>query len=121
MYTASQPSSSKHDTRSGQSGSDFARQQLQNIAASVDRLSIHNGEALGFYHALAREALTADELAQQTGTHEAYARYWLQQQVDICFVECLTSGEPHRYRLLPILKFRMFDADRPLVSYRCLW
>ena len=104
-----------------EAGADFAREHLRAVAAQVDRLSIHNGEALGFYHALADEDLTASELAEQTGTHEGYTRYWLQQQAMTGFVLCVSDDEPSRFRLLPSLKKGMFDAPRPLASHRCLW
>ena len=38
------------------------------------------GDRLGFYRALAEEALTPPELAARTGTAERYAREWLEHQ-----------------------------------------
>ncbi|HSM70427.1 MAG TPA: class I SAM-dependent methyltransferase [Anaerolineales bacterium] len=42
--------------------------------------SIYIGERLGYYHALAKGALTSSELAAQTNTFERYTREWLEQQ-----------------------------------------
>lgn len=48
---------------------------------ALDLLSIHVGDQLGFYRALADDGpATTVELAARTGTHERYAREWLEQQ-----------------------------------------
>jgi SAM-dependent methyltransferase len=53
-------------------------------AATTDMLemaTVYLGERLGYYAALAvTDGLTAAELAARTGTHERYAREWLEQQ-----------------------------------------
>ncbi|MGH3703325.1 MAG: SAM-dependent methyltransferase, partial [Agromyces sp.] len=47
----------------------------------METLSIHLGDRLGWYRALAeRGPLTASALAEATGTDERYAREWLEQQ-----------------------------------------
>jgi 2-polyprenyl-3-methyl-5-hydroxy-6-metoxy-1,4-benzoquinol methylase len=54
---------------------------LQSTAGLFDIFTIYLGHALGFYQALATTGyMTSTELAQQTGTHERYAREWLEQQ-----------------------------------------
>jgi 2-polyprenyl-3-methyl-5-hydroxy-6-metoxy-1,4-benzoquinol methylase len=46
-----------------------------------DLLAVYLGDRLGLYRALAeRGPLTSAELAAATGTHERYAREWLEQQ-----------------------------------------
>jgi 2-polyprenyl-3-methyl-5-hydroxy-6-metoxy-1,4-benzoquinol methylase len=48
---------------------------------AMDVLAVYLGDRLGLYRALAdRGALTSDELAQVSGTHERYVREWLEQQ-----------------------------------------
>jgi hypothetical protein len=47
----------------------------------MDLATIHIGERLGFYTALAKEpGLTSSELAQRTGTDERSVREWLECQ-----------------------------------------
>ncbi|GAB3549654.1 class I SAM-dependent methyltransferase [Arthrobacter tumbae] len=48
---------------------------------TIDILSIHLGDRLGWYRSLASEGpASSAELAQRTGTSERYAREWLEQQ-----------------------------------------
>jgi ubiquinone/menaquinone biosynthesis C-methylase UbiE len=48
---------------------------------AMDVFAVYLGDRLGLYRALAeRGALTSGELAAATGTHERYAREWLEQQ-----------------------------------------
>src|SRR3712207_3352391 len=69
----------------------------------MEILSIYVGDRLGFYRALADNgAATVSELADTTGTHERYAREWLEQQAvaGILEVESAdTEPEERRYRL----------------------
>jgi 2-polyprenyl-3-methyl-5-hydroxy-6-metoxy-1,4-benzoquinol methylase len=59
---------------------------------ALDLLSIHIGDQLGFYRVLAADGpATAVELATRTGTHERYAREWLEQQAATAI---LTVDEP---------------------------
>jgi SAM-dependent methyltransferase len=48
--------------------------------ATMDVLSIHLGDRLGYYRVLKEGPATADELARRTGTDARYAREWLEQQ-----------------------------------------
>ncbi|HEX3268987.1 MAG TPA: class I SAM-dependent methyltransferase [Gaiellaceae bacterium] len=64
---------------------------------AFDLFSVHIGERLGLYRALAdRGPLTSSELAEAAGIHERYAREWLEQQAasDILAAE----GEDERSR-----------------------
>ncbi|MCO1657839.1 class I SAM-dependent methyltransferase [Pseudonocardia humida] len=60
------------------------------------------GDRLGFYRALAGEALTAAELAVRTGTAERYAREWLEHQA-VCGVltvdDDAAPADARRFRL----------------------
>lgn len=66
---------------SAQKVDNFVERLLQSTRGTFEIFSIYIGVRLGFYNAL-REAspLTSTELAARTGTHERYAREWLEQQ-----------------------------------------
>lgn len=54
---------------------------LEATIGAMDIFSIYLGEQLGYYRALHEQGpATSAELAQRTGTHERYAREWLEQQ-----------------------------------------
>jgi SAM-dependent methyltransferase len=66
--------------------------------------TVYIGHALGFYQALAAtEYMTSTELAGHTGTHERYAREWLEQQTVAGFlaVEDERQGALARRYCLP--------------------
>ena len=68
---------------------------------AFDLFSVHIGERLGLYRALAdRGPLTPSELAEAAGIHERYAREWLEQQAasDILAAEEEDKGL-RRFRL----------------------
>ncbi|WP_234983366.1 class I SAM-dependent methyltransferase [Demequina sp. NBRC 110053] len=68
---------------------------------AIDILAIHLGDRLGWYRALASAGpLTADELADRTGTHPRYAREWLEQQSTSGYLEA-DGGLPTRFSLPP--------------------
>jgi 2-polyprenyl-3-methyl-5-hydroxy-6-metoxy-1,4-benzoquinol methylase len=71
----------------------------------MEILCIYIGDRLGFYRALADNAAgaTASELADATGTHERYAREWLEQQAvaGILEVESAHTEPEERCYLLP--------------------
>ena len=48
--------------------------------STMEVFSIYLGDQLGFYQALADGTRNSAELAAATGTHERYAREWLEQQ-----------------------------------------
>ena len=63
---------------------------------TIDILSIHLGDRLGWYRSLRNDGpATPDELAARTGTNRRYAREWLEQQATTGFLGVL--GE--RYTL----------------------
>jgi ubiquinone/menaquinone biosynthesis C-methylase UbiE len=78
---------------------------FQATLGAMDVFAVYLGDRLGLYRALAeRGALTSRELAEATGTHERYAREWLEQQAasDILEVEeAEADALERRYRLPP--------------------
>lgn len=76
--------------------------------------TIYVGDRLGYYEALAAEALTARGLAERTGTDERYAREWLEQQTvaGIVGVEDETApADERRFRLPPEHVEPLTDPD----------
>lgn len=73
------------------------------MVGAMDLLSIYLGDRLGYYVALATGPLTSTELAARTGTHERYAREWLEQQAvtGILQVEDTGADAAHRRFRLP--------------------
>ncbi|WP_454729992.1 class I SAM-dependent methyltransferase [Cellulosimicrobium protaetiae] len=69
---------------SGPTASDadaFADRLFAATLGAIDVLSVHVGDRLGWYRALVDAGpLTSTGLAERTGTHERYAREWLEQQ-----------------------------------------
>ncbi len=53
---------------------------LESAAGFFTICGAYIGHKLGFYRALAGGPLTSAQLAEATGTHERYAREWLEQQ-----------------------------------------
>jgi hypothetical protein len=66
---------------------------LQSTSGVFDIFTIYIGDRLGFYGALsANGSLTSSELADRTGTHERYAREWLEQQT-VAGIVALDGGD----------------------------
>jgi SAM-dependent methyltransferase len=82
-----------------------------------DLASIHLGDRLGLYRALAEGgAATSAELARRTGTDERYVREWLEQQAvtDILAVDDEdAAAEERRYSLPPGHAEALVEADSP--------
>jgi 2-polyprenyl-3-methyl-5-hydroxy-6-metoxy-1,4-benzoquinol methylase len=72
---------------------------------AMDVLAVYLGDRLGLYRALAEGgALTSGELAEASGTHERYAREWLEQQAAAGILEvedAETGAQERRYSLPP--------------------
>ena len=79
----------------------LAGRLIEAAAGAMDLFAVYLGEQLGWYRSLAEDGpSTSGELAARTGTHERYAREWLEQQATTGIL--LTSpGEAteRRYRL----------------------
>jgi 2-polyprenyl-3-methyl-5-hydroxy-6-metoxy-1,4-benzoquinol methylase len=69
----------------------------------MDVIAVYLGDRLGYYRALAQHGwMTSSGLAESTGTHERYAREWLEQQAVSAFLEFESSDaspQERRYRL----------------------
>jgi 2-polyprenyl-3-methyl-5-hydroxy-6-metoxy-1,4-benzoquinol methylase len=73
----------------------FIEQLFQFASGTFNIFGIYIGDRLGYYRALAeRGPLTATEFASHTGTHERYAREWLEQQTVAGILE--VDNENHR-------------------------
>ncbi len=71
---------------------------------ALDALSIHVGDQLGWYAALAEHGpATAAEIAAATGTHPRYVREWLEQQAvgSLIDVDDVAADAEERQFLLP--------------------
>ena len=66
----------------------LSERMLRSTAGLFDIFTIYIGHVLGFYQALdTGRYITSTELAEATGTHERYAREWLEQQTVAGIVE----------------------------------
>jgi 2-polyprenyl-3-methyl-5-hydroxy-6-metoxy-1,4-benzoquinol methylase len=81
----------------------LAERIFESSIGMLEILSIYVGDRLGLYRALANGGeVTAFELAAVTGTHERYAREWLEQQAVSGILEVQdghVESEGRRYRL----------------------
>ncbi len=60
---------------------EFAEELFEKIIGAMEVATVYLGDRLGLYRALADGGPTTPaELAERTGTHERYAREWLEQQ-----------------------------------------
>src|ERR671913_243287 len=65
----------------------FLGKAVGDLGAAVSAVLVSIGDELGFYKTLAKDALTAAELAGKTGTNERYVREWLANQAAGGYVE----------------------------------
>lgn len=72
---------------------EFAERIFGSTLAAMDLFSMHLGDRLGYYRALAEEPATARQLAERTGTDARYAREWLEQQAVTGIVEVLDETD----------------------------
>jgi Rv2258c-like winged HTH domain len=85
---------------------DLAARVFQSALGAVELLSIHLGDELGWYDALATGPLTASELAAATSTHERYAHEWLEQQAvfGLLSTDPAEPAEIRAYALTPAFR-----------------
>ena len=99
---------------------EFAERVLQSALGLVDLVSIHLGDRLGWYRALADAGpggLDAAALAATTGTHERYAREWLEQQAVTGILTVATvDSDLRRYVLPDAVRQVLVDRDSLLFS-----
>ena len=68
-------------TSTDQARDAFVERLFDSAVATMDVFTIHMGDRLGLYRALAENGpLTPGELASGTGINGRYAREWLEQQ-----------------------------------------
>ncbi len=83
----------------------FIDQLLDASIGTFTTFTTYLGDQLGYYEALAdSEPTTAETLAEQTGTHERYAREWLEAQAVVGILDVEDETAPpsaRRYSLPP--------------------
>ena len=81
----------------------FMDRILESVAGAFNIFTIHIGDKLGLYRAMADNgSITSARLAEKTGTHERYMREWLEQQTVAGIVEVEDATVPksdRRFRL----------------------
>jgi SAM-dependent methyltransferase len=91
---------------------DFMGKFVGDFGAALHAPTVIIGEKLGLYRALSEAGpLTADELAERTGTKERYVREWLAAQAASGYV----NYDPHTatYFLSPEQAFALADETSP--------
>jgi SAM-dependent methyltransferase len=71
----------------------FLEKAVGDLGAAVSAVLMSIGDELGLYRALAKERLTARELAARTGTNERYVREWLGNQTAGGYVDYDAAGD----------------------------
>ena len=91
-----------------------ARLYEANLGA-LDLLSIYIGDRLGYYRSLAEDGpATSTELATRTGTHERYAREWLEQQAATGLLDVAEESDDalvRRFALPPLHGQLLIDRE----------
>ncbi|WP_210505983.1 class I SAM-dependent methyltransferase [Naasia sp. SYSU D00057] len=99
---------------------EFAERVLQSALGLVDLVSIHLGDRLGWYRALAdagEGGLEPADLAARTGTHERYAREWLEQQAVSGILAVVSEDSTGRRYVVPdAVREVLVDRDSLLFS-----
>ena len=84
------------------------------LGAAANGALVITGDRLGLYRTLAGNGpLTAEELAEQTGTHERYVREWLSAQAASGYVEYEPSVE--RFYMTPEQSMLFTNEDSPFL------
>jgi SAM-dependent methyltransferase len=92
---------------------DFLGRAVIDFGATLHAGLVVIGEKLGLYKALAQagEPLSAEQLAERTGTNERYIREWLNAQAAGGYVTY--CGQSDRYCLSPEQAFALADDESP--------
>ena len=91
---------------------EFLGRAVGDLGAAISATLILVGDQLGYYRALAKEALSPAELAERTGTHERYAREWLGNQAAGGYVQY--DADDGRYRLSEEQALCLADPGGPV-------
>jgi SAM-dependent methyltransferase len=84
----------------GPTAEQFADRLLSSMLGAYECLSVYVGDRLGWYRSLAADGpATSAELAERTGTHERYAREWLEQQAVAGILAAETGAAARRFSL----------------------
>lgn len=80
----------------------FAERIFNSALATAETMSIYVGERLGWYDCLtAHGPLSADELAERTGTHSRYTKEWLEMQSAFGILDADLGTDPVRFGISP--------------------
>lgn len=113
MSTAISMTSDPHE----QQRDTFMEQMVDSVNGFFKVYTIYLGGKMGFYRALSdQQALTSEELAARTGTHERYVREWLEEQAVAGILEVVDeteSAKARRYRLPAGHAGVLTDRDSP--------
>ena len=91
----------------------FVGQFATDLGAVLHCATVLIGDRLGLYRAMADcRWLTAEELAERTGTHPRYVREWLAAQAASGYADYDPSSV--RFRLTPEQAFALTSEDNPL-------
>jgi SAM-dependent methyltransferase len=90
----------------------FLGKAIGDLGAAVGAVLISIGDELGLYRELAKGPLTADELAERTGTNERYIREWLANQAAGGYAEY--DGATGRYSLNDEQALCLADPNGPV-------
>ena len=90
----------------------FLGKAVGDLGASVSAVLMLIGDELGLYTALAGHRLSAEELAQKTGTNARYVREWLANQAAGGYVEYDEASD--RYYLNEEQELCLADPNGPV-------
>lgn len=90
----------------------FLNKAVGDLGAAYSAMLMTIGDELGYYKALAKEALTSADLARLTNTNERYAREWLGNQAAGGYVEY--NPETGKYHLSDEQALCLADPNGPV-------
>lgn len=90
----------------------FLGKAVGDLGAAISSTLMLVGDQLGFYRALAQEAMTPAGLAARTGTHERYVREWLGNQAAGGYVDYDPGSG--KYTLNEVQALCLADPDGPV-------
>jgi 2-polyprenyl-3-methyl-5-hydroxy-6-metoxy-1,4-benzoquinol methylase len=95
MATTAPPASPPNSESAAEQRRDALTERLFGaVLGMADVHLVYLGDRLGYYRELASGWRTSTELAEATGTHERYAREWLEQQAVSGIIEVDDAAKP---------------------------